>query len=187
MSEENENVTETASELTVLKQRADRLGITYSNNIGVDSLRKKIEEFTNPTEEAAKADLPAAIKLRHAIRADALKLIRVRIQNLDPKKAELPGEFLTVANEYIGTVKRFVPYTADANANGWHVEQCILDMMKERTFTHISFKKGHGGQQTVETRDVPEFNIAILPPLTREELDKLAQAQIAAGTISVGK
>jgi hypothetical protein len=38
----------------------------------------------------------------------------------------------------------------------------------------------------VQTNWAKEFSLEVLPPLTQEELDRLAAAQIAAGSIDSG-
>ena len=119
-------------ELTMLKQRATLMQIPFSNNIGVDALRRKIEAkmeeepdttdedgnevastqpnpLASPTPEApVAAQVEAPVKmltLAQHLQNEALKLVRVRISCMDPKKADLEGEIFTVANEYICTVK----------------------------------------------------------------------------------
>ena len=174
---------EEMNELEVLKARASQMGLKYSPNIGVETLRTKIENALNGTkenkdEEKREAVLSANAK-RNKLRREALKLVRIRVTDLDPKKKDLPGEILCVANKYIGAVKRYVPY----NGEPWHVEQCILDMMKDREFLMIRTVKGKGDMNTVEKKWVKEYALEILPELTKEELNKLAAAQAAAGSV----
>ena len=112
-----------------------------------------------------------------------MKLIRVRITNMDPKKKDLRGEIMTVANEYLGTVRKFVPFGEDT-VEGYHVPKCLLTMMQERKFLRIrEIKDRKTGVTRPETAWVREFAIEILDPLTPEELKQLATAQIAAGTV----
>lgn len=182
-------------ELTVLKQRATLMNIQFSNNIGVDALRKKIEDAqatdeVEPEVEVATVnplgDTPAPVKkmtLGQKIRMEQTRLIRVRIQNLDPKKKDLPGEVITVANEYMGTIRKFVPY-GEATDGGYHIPYCIYEFLKNRKFQNIRVLKGKGGQPRIEQGWVREFSIEVLPALTQEELNQLAQAQIAAGSLN---
>ena len=201
-------------ELGLLKTRAKLLGITFSNNIGVDALREKIEAKMNEDaaahEAAAKisstsSDQPNApvsgelkgaeqgivpepvkkLTLRQLMIRDNMKLVRIRVVNLDPKKKEWPGEFLTVANEHLGTVTKYVPF-GEATDNGYHVPYCIYKMLKARKFLSIrTFKdKSNGNQIKVEQRWANEFAIEVLDPLTPEELAKLAAAQTAAGALN---
>src|SRR6185312_8999598 len=99
--------------------------------------------------------------LRQRIMAESMKLIRVRITNFDPKKQGLPGELFTVANEYLGTVKRFVPY-GEATENGWHLPYCIYELLKEKQYLDIQIRKNRLGREEVHTRWVKEFGLEVL-------------------------
>lgn len=193
-------------ELTVLKTRAKMMGIVFSNNIGLDALKKKIEDHqageskqpeavvaapvtptANPLAPASEvAAAPAATKrpktLRQHLMDEQMKLVRIRIQNLDDKKKDLKGEIFTVANEYLGTVKKFIPYD-ETSENGYHVPYCIYQMLKDKQFLSIRTGKDKKGNPQVRTSMVREFSIEVLPPLTEEELYKLGQAQLAAGSV----
>lgn len=197
-------------ELTILKQRARMMGLSISNNIGLDTLRKKIEEHQAskdkdvPATGSIDADETARVNplaqdepkemtkpkansrpksLRHILMQEQMKLVRVRIQNLDEKKKNLPGEVFTVANEYIGTVRKYIPY-GEATDDGYHIPWCIYQLLKNKQMLSIRTGKGKNGTPKVETRWVREFAIEVLPPLTAEELHKLGQAQLAAGSTS---
>lgn len=203
------------SELDMLKSRARMMGIGFSNNIGVDALKAKIQAKmdgqTDRTDEdgnvnesemeinalealgamgvqkgdpdVQETQTEKPLTLRQMIEKDAMKLIRCRITNMDPKKKDLQGEIFTVANEYIGTVRRFVPF-GEITDDGWHIPQCIFDMMKARKFLNIrTARDRRTGTMKVSQSWSPEFAIEILEPLTKAQLQQLAQAQIAAGSI----
>ena len=125
MSEDNPLAeAEQPTELDVLKARAKMVGVTFSNNISVDTLREKIraklagestDEAPQPTVEVnalSPENTPTAKTptLREYMASEQLKLVRLRITNLDPKKKDIPGEIITVANEYLGTVRKYVPF-----------------------------------------------------------------------------
>lgn len=187
-------------ELGMLKQRARMMGITFSNNISVETLKAKIQEKMDgksddtpkvdelgddnpPTLQDPEVPAPAPKEtLRQKVKREGMKLVRCRIMNLDPKKKDLPGEIFTVANEYIGTVRKFIPF-GEVTENGYHVPQCIFDMMKGRKFLNIRTYKDrrNNNQIRVEQNWAPEFALEVLPPLTKEEIAKLAAAQAAAG------
>lgn len=189
MSETTDTVeTPAADEKTLLKQRATMMGITFSNNISVEALRAKIEaKMAEPTEAAPAPALVAPGEVapvrqktkREELLADAMKLVRLRITNLDPKKKDLPGEIFTVANRYIGTVRKYVPF-GEVTDNGWHVPNIIYQMMKEKKFLNIRTTR-RNGKEFVEKTWAQEFALEVLPQLTREELAKLAAGQAAAG------
>jgi hypothetical protein len=130
-----------------------------------------------PQGEAAPAP-ERQMTLREKMYAEQMKLIRVRIVNLNPAKKDLPGEIVVVANELLGAVKRFVPF-GEKTDNGWHIEQWLYDNLRERMFTQIKVRKVNG-REVVETNDVREFAFEVLEPLTAEELARLAAAQAAA-------
>ena len=209
------------TEMELLKQRADMLGVTYSNNIGIETLRKRVEDAmagnpqdpepeaqeAAPSMESLTADLAAqvaattpvkdkglnplaqdgsaaptkTISLREHMRLTQMKLVRVRIQNLDPKKANLPGEIFAVANEYLGDVKKFIPF-GEVTDNGYHIPYCLYKMLKNRRFLNVRERKDRDGKIHVETSWVKEFALELLPDLTPEELKQLATAQIAASS-----
>jgi len=182
------------SELEVLKQRATLMNIKFSNNISVEKLREKIEaaqakddpevkkSAVNPLGEKQEAGVKK-MTLGQKIRAEQTRLIRVRIQNLDPKKKDLPGEIITVANEYMGTVRKFVPF-GEVTDNGYHIPYCIYEFLKNRKFINITTRKGKNGLPDIRATEAREFSIEVLPPLTEAELAQLAQAQIAAGSLN---
>lgn len=196
---------EMPSELDMLKQRATMMGIVFSNNIGLETLKKKIEDKMNEVPETAEA--PAALvapvvapevleelleqaaapvkvlSLRNYLLREATKLIRIRISCMDPKKQDLPGEFFTVANEYLGTVRKYVPF-GEVTDGGYHVPACILEMLQTREFLHIRTVTHPVTKEiSTKTRYVKEFAIEILPPLTAAELKNLAADQSASGRL----
>lgn len=201
------------SELDMLKQRATMMGIVFSNNIGLETLKKKIEDKMNDTPETAEKAAPLVdpalvsfglqptagdlantppvadeapvkvLSLRQHLLNEATKLVRIRISCMDPKKQDLPGEFFTVSNQYIGTVRKYVPF-GEATDGGYHVPACILEMLKSREFLHIQTVTHPVTKAiTTKTRYVKEFAIELLPPLTALELKNLAADQSASGRL----
>ena len=192
------------NELTILKNRARMMGITFSNNIGVEALRKKIADRQNGTgDDAEQIQDPVTdpepnpltlaneapnrpetrIELRERLRKENLRLVRLRITNLDPKKKDLPGEILSVGNDVLGMVKKYVPY-GEVTENGYHVPYIIYNMLKARKFLDIRVTKDNRGRERIIQRMVPEFALEELPMLTTKELAELKAAQAAA---SVGE
>lgn len=183
--------------LASLKTKADTLGISYSNNIGEDALREKINAKMNgetitetkeePEEKVAVEDqetLPLnevtdEAVLRRRMYEESMRLIRVRIANLNPAKKDIPGEWITVHNKYIGTVRKYIPF-GEATDGGYHVPKILLDVIKSRKFVNLKTKRGDFGAITPQTMWVKEFSIEELEPLSRAELDQLARQQAAA-------
>lgn len=169
------------SKLAALKETADTLGISYHPNIGEDALSKKIADHTSAVVETTTVKR-RNINLREHLKQQSMKLVRIRISCLDPKKKDLLGEIFTVANEYIGTVRKFVPY-GDATDDGYHVPHCLYEMLNNSQFLSIRTFRDKKGNPRIETSYVRQFAIEVLPPLTPEELRELATAQQAAGSI----
>lgn len=214
------------SELDLLKSRAKMMGITFSNNIGLDALKAKVEaKMTGEPEvqedsldeqelpqEARDAIEPNALELgaranlagigagvgaveaeveqrpetlREKLYRENMALLRCRITNLDPKKKDLPGEIITVANEFLGTVRVFVPF-GEQTEEGWHIPTIIYNTIKGRKFLNIrTVRDPRTRTERVSTTWAPEFAIEVLDPLTPQELKSLAQAQIAAGSLDM--
>ena len=184
-------------QLALLKQRATVMGISYSNNISLETLKKRIQEKMDGVEVAKPEpeksvqsvnplveQKPAAKtpSLRQFMRDTQMKLVRLRITNLDPKKKDLHGEVITVANEYLGTVKKFVPF-GEVTDDGFHVPYCIYRELDSRKFLNIrTVRNRREGTTKVESNWAKEFALEVLPQLTREELNRLAAAQAAAGS-----
>lgn len=195
---EQENPEMVEDELSLLKDRARLMGIKFSNNIRIEGLREKIaakqagEEM--PADEPTNKVNPLAVvgvaqeappvkqmTLREALVKEQMKLVRLRIQNLDPKKKDLPGEVLCVANEFLGTVKKYIPY-GETSDDGYHVPFCIFTELEARRFQNVrTYTDKATGQIRIESSWVREFSLEVLPPLTRAELTQLATAQAAAG------
>lgn len=194
--EVEEEELEKVDEFTLLKQRAKIMGIN-PGNMGIDALKAKINAKLNGEETEEKVDpIPSAqtvitpvkalpknnvIALRQYMKREHTKLVRVRITNLDPKDKDLPGNIFTVANEYLGTVSKYVPF-GEATENGYHLPHCLYTMLKDMQFTQVRVIKKNG-KEHIETKDVRKFAIEVLPPLTQAEINRLKTAQLAAGSI----
>lgn len=179
-------------ELRLLKNRATLMGIPFSNSIGVDTLRARIEaklsgasgereeEDDLIVQPKVRAKTAAEVEqdLRTELKRTQMALVRCRIHNLNPAKQLLHGEIITVANRYLGTVRKFIPFGA-ATDNGYHIPRCLYDDLVGRKFQHIKTKTVNG-QIHVERRIVPEYNIEVLPALNQTELRELALKQEAA-------
>lgn len=200
MTDTNENIenfdteNEMPDELALLKQRADMLGIAYKANIGLETLKRKVsaamegtkddddetEEEVSPAKNSTLTKAQREAAMRREIQTEAMKLVRLRITNLNPSKKDLHGEIFTVANKYIGNVRKFIPY-GEVTENGYHVPNCIYQQMKARKFLDVKTRMGKDGQIKVSTSWAQEFALEVLPQLSKEELKDLAMAQAAAG------
>lgn len=206
MSETNETIQK--SELEVLKERATQLGLKFGPNIGVDLLRARVnavlngdadlsdvdeEEFEEEeTKEVVsvkpKLDKKLAEKFgetpqekRERLRKEAFKLVRVRIQCMNPLKKSLQGEVFTVSNSIIGTYRKFVPYNIESE-EGWMVPQIMLNMLRERQFNNVRYERKNG-VNVPKANLVKEFAIEVLPQLTQKELTEMARRQAMAKSV----
>lgn len=205
MNENNDQALNTegetaVDELALLKERAKQMGIPFSNNISLETLRKRISDKMEGKEEpevnpltgdveiavitSAPKKLDAkqnALALRKMMQRDQMKLVRVRITNMDPKKKDLPGEIWTVSNEYLGNVRKMIPY-GEQTDDGFHIPYCLFRLLQSKRFLHIRTVKDRvTGVERQEKQWVKEFSLDVLPDLTKEELARLAAAQAAAG------
>lgn len=171
-------------ELAAQKQLADDLGLKYHPTIGLDKLKEKIAEFVaNGASEEEESEAPAKARRTPAeIKADALKLVRFRMTCMNPAKKEYDGEYFMTGNKILGTIKKYVPYNVD-----WHAPQIIVNMIKESQ-CQIFVSKKHRMPSGImvdkkEGKLIKEYALEILPPLTDEERQALAQRQaMARGT-----
>ena len=187
-------------ELTLLKDRAKVMGIPFSNNISLETLRKRVADKMEGKDEAPEVNALTgdpeiaqamvakplnqkanAVALRKLMYAKQMRQVRVRITNMDPKKKDLPGEIWTVANEYLGTVRKFVPY-GEQTDDGFHIPYCLYRLLDSKRFLHIrDVKDRTTGIVRQDKVWAKEFSLDVLPTLTQGELDRLAAAQAAAG------
>lgn len=162
----------------ILREKARKLGIQFHPSIGDDKLREKVNAALASDQEAEPEK--SAVSIRAKVRAEAEKLIRIRVTCMNPAKKEWPGEVFTASNKYTSQ-KKFVPFVN--NEDGYHVPQIILNMMQARKFQQFYTEKLPNGDTTRKGKMVKEFAIEILPPLTEQELAELAKVQAAAGNI----
>jgi hypothetical protein len=177
------------NELELLKNRADVIGVPYKGNIGIDSLKKKIDDKMNPpTEDEEKEEAPVAERrktraemdqeIRDRLYKTKMRMVRCRISNMNPAKSDIEGEIITVANRFLGTVRKYIPF-GEKTDNGYHIPQVLFDVLKSKKFQQVKTKKVKG-QIVHSTRMVSEFSIDVLDPLTVEEIAQLKDQQEAS-------
>lgn len=182
-------------ELTALKRRADQMGIKYHPKIGVDKLRDKVnraiegqgveeeeEVITTTSHNVAPIKSQAQLAAEEATkkRKDATRLIRIRVNCMNPAKKDYEGEIFTVSNSTLGTFKKYVPYNAE---EGWHVPYIIYEHLKERECQIFTTVRGPRGEKIRKGKLIKEFAIEVLDPLTPAELEDLARKQAMANNI----
>ena len=183
----DEEEMDAASELAQLKLQAQRMGIPFSPNIGLDTLRERIRSaLTAPTEAPVKESkvVLTATQIRQQHLAEATKLVRVRITCHNPVKKEWRGEIFTFSNSIVGSIKKFVPYNTEGDEVGYHVPHCIYQLMKEKKYQSFVTKKLANGDTVRAPKLAQEFTLEVLPQLTQEELNKLAADQRARNALA---
>lgn len=182
-------------ERKALRAQLLKLGINSSPNASVHTLRAKLAEAqsqTDPKEDVvaespvtpSPTPSPSQTKADSLEKAkkDALRLIRVRIQNVNPAKADLHGEIFTFANEVIGKVSKYIPY--DEAGESYHVPNCIYKMLKSKKFLNVkTYTDKATGKIQINQSWVDEFALEELPPLTPKELHDLALKQKAQNIV----
>lgn len=188
LNEENQDAEVVVQdELEALKARANLLGVKFHPSISLEKLREKVNAAVTSEGEAEEpSNSPSETKeetigeKRKRLKAEALKLVRIRLTCLNPAKKEWEGEIITVGNSLIGSVKKFVPFNAD---DGWHVPHVIYQQLKERQCQIFYTATDARGNKVRKGKLIKEFAIEVLPPLTKEELEELARRQAMAKAI----
>lgn len=163
------------NELDTLKAQADALGISYRENIGVETLREKIQKFQDSSEESETESESEKIA---RLRAECTKLVRVIVTPMDPLKRNYQGEVISVSNSILGSVKKFVLFNAP-----YHLPKILVDELREKQFQTFQTKKTPGGQEIRQAKSIPAYGIQELAPLTAEELKELGKIQQARSSI----
>lgn len=185
-----------------IKQQADAMGVKYHHRAGIEKIQFAINSHISKQENVEPEEsleiLPAeGLGLRkftgkefmteaqyqekqfNEIRRNAGRLVRCRIQNMNPNKKEYEGEIFSVGSAKIGTHKKFVPFNT---GEPYHLPQIIFDALKEKKCSVFFNAVGRNGQKTRKSRLINEFILETLTPLTQGEIKELARRQaMAAG------
>lgn len=171
-NKDDSNDTETfehKDELTLLKERADLMGIKYHPSIGLDKLKEKVNDSLQPKRVAVeKTDTQKKMEQIQS----ANRLIRIRITCMDPNRKGWKGDFFTVMNSTFGTIKKYVPYNKE-----WHVPAVILKQIKRKKRQEFYEVPTKNGMKVKRARMVPMYAVEELPPLSSEEIKELARKQ----------
>ena len=112
------------------------------------------------------------IKKEDNARKKCGKLVRIIAHNNSPLKKEWQGEIITASND-LGTWRKYVQFDVE-----WHVPQIILNVLKEKKYSHFYSKRTPEGILTRKVKLLPEYTIEILGPLTKEEVEALKKQQV---------
>lgn len=178
--EKNEDKELAQYELQALKDKAKLLGVDFHPSISADKLRERIQAKLNDQPEVKEDTVTEPVEIketegqkRKRLRNEQLALVRINVTCMNPAKAQWDGEILSVGNNAVGTVRRFVPFNTP---EGWHVERILYDFMKTRECRIFQVKK-EGGRTLKVPKMIREFAIEELPALTEKELAELARRQ----------
>ena len=177
-------------EMAALKSRADVLGLQYHPSIGLEKLKEKVAaamaDPVEPVPEKVKAgaantaEPETANQRRSRFKNEANKLIRVRVTCMNPAKKEWEGEIFTAGNAAVGSIKKYVPFNAD---DGWHIPNIIYQVMQDRMCQVFNTITDSRGNKIRQGKQIREFALEVLEPLTKEELKTLALRQAASKAI----
>jgi hypothetical protein len=188
-----------------IKQELADNGVTLHHKTGTKKLASTLAKVRTDEykEDSKKSDVPPgsypgsteasrAAKAKHMYAIDnltptqqAMKLVRVIVTPNDPLMVNYPGLIFTVGVSGINNgemIKKFVPFN---NEEGWHVPTIILRQIEHAEMQKFKTITRPDGEKVLEPYLTKKFNVRELPPLTKEELEKLAARQGAAG-FSVG-
>lgn len=177
-------------EAASLRRQADLLGIKYKEGASVDLLEYLIDEklkeqekaqTTSAATQATRQAVSSGVNFREQIYREEMRLVRIRLVNMDDKDKALGGDFFSVCNKYIGDVIKFIPYSAATSEYGYYVPYCIYKQLRDAKTVQFN-KTMVQGREVTKTRLVKKFAIEVLPNLSQAEFDELKQRQLATGS-----
>lgn len=184
MSDIDNDETLAQDELTALKARADLMNISYHPSIGLEKLREKVNAAVagDPAPEKTTVVAKESVEEERArLRKEANRLVRVRVTCMNPAKAEWEGEIFTCGNSVIGSLTKFVPFNVE---DGWHVPTMILKQIQERQCQIFTTVRDNRGNSIRKGKLIKEFAVEIMPDLTPDELQELAQRQAMSKSVA---
>lgn len=162
--------------LDLLKERADKLGVKYSPNIGESKLQEKINaaiiaESEKPVKKAATAPETVEEK-RVRKRKQALELVRVRVSCYDPTMKKKAGTYIMASNGTVGTVRKFLQFNKP-----WFMPRILVNVMKESEYQGwVEGKSQYGITQMISSME-KRYSVAELAQITPQELENIKKRQ----------
>jgi len=111
----------------------------------------------------------------------AMRLRRIVVVPNDNLMSTYPGLIFTVGSSSINKgrmIKKYVPFN---NEDGWHVPQVIVDQIENAEMQKFKTVKMPNGEKQLQPYIAKKFNVQILDPLTKKEMEALAAAQLSRG------
>lgn len=107
---------------------------------------------------------------------DATKLVRCMITCNNKNKTSYKGEIFTARNAVVDEIKKFVPFGRPT-----HVPQILLNVIKEKQYQTFVESTLPNGMKVNKPHLINEYNIQILDPITKDELEAIKRKQLAEG------
>ena len=161
--------------LTLLKERADKLGLKYSPNIGAATLQERVNEATialseKPKEQVTLAENEAQRLMRKKKEAEAL--VRVQVTCSDPTMKKRKGTYIMGSNNLVGTIRKFIEFNKP-----WMMPRMLVNVMKESKYqAWVEGDTKFGITQMVSSME-NRYAITELPPITPKELEIIRERQ----------
>jgi len=173
-----------SAKLAELLEDARKNPKVMMEDIPVATDKRPYEGGLPDASEAAKA--AAAKALGRTGEKEALKLIRIIVTPNDPLMSGYPGLIFTVGASGLNNgkmIKKYVPFN---NEEGWHVPNIIYNQIKHAEMQKFKTVTRPNGEKVLEPYITQKFNVRVLDPLTKEELERLAAAQAANPAFHIG-
>ena len=107
---------------------------------------------------------------------DATKLVRCIITCNNKNKISYKGEIFAARNAVVEEIKKFIPF-----GRSTHVPQILLNVIKEKQYQTFVEETLPNGMKVNKPHLINEYNIQILDPITKDELEAIKQKQLAEG------
>jgi len=190
-----------------IKEELKEYGVKFHHKTGSTKLAELLTEARN-NPEVMMEDIPVAVDDRPyegglpdasetakaaAAKAltktgtqEAMKLVRIIVTPNDPLMSGYPGLIFTVGASGLNNgkmIKKYVPFN---NEEGWHVQQIIYNQIKHAEMQKFKSVSRPNGEKVLEPYITQKFNVRVLDPLTKEQLDRLAASQAANPAFHIG-
>lgn len=179
------------SEIELLRERAKTLNLSHHPSMGLEKLKALVKAAMDPEPEpqapvaAPVVDAPVqstkpkvqpetSPQRRARLHKESNRLVRCVVSCMNPRKTEQEFQMFSVSNSVIGTVTKVVPFDVE---EGFHIPQIILDTIMEAKCQVFHTVKGPRGNKVRRGKQVKEFSVRILKPLTPAEMKQLALDQ----------
>ena len=153
-----------------------------SNSKTAEELAKELGVTVLTDDDIDENFMFNGVELEGLRERNALKLIRVIVRSNNPLKRDHSGEIFTVGNKNLNggkAIKKYIPYN---NEEGWHIPNILYEHLLAAE-CQIFKKVNRNGQEFMEPQNIKAFNVEVLPPLTQDEINKLAVKQKATNSI----